>query len=504
MATTISTLLRNKDLELKKINKLVTNLLSAQALQSKAEPDEKHKTCGTTLQSIYDKLSYLCSLMHTLRCANVSITTDLKNYFTNEPMSIIECRQNIVSGQIKGAPSEVYYLTELQNHIAKQINDVKAKIKNHNNQKKAELAKILDTEKVNYERDRKSHEEIGGVPENFEKEYLERIEKKKEVFWERHLAEPVDPINIFAVLDKLSSWINNFNKYREHEINSSNEKKFKLDDCVKLELSEGKPTITLDKLNILMEDKRKEIINSINCLVVITWKIKSSYQFTVVDNALADYDKVLSLIKTYGQMQQAHRLATTLSDTGITNPLSGTPLTAIDALDLKNIIIPIVQDIINNIDTQTNEAKAIITQKETEVRAEISKLLEGSMTVASSRPAPEKMKEYADKLFESMSYKLLIAKDIDQWKTKFQNIIDKFETEVVNGLMTANVTTRVPITWYDIDISNTKVNWNNDVDVQFIEQLHINNVDNYDKAQQKANTRVNTRNNAKSKYTAGF
>ena len=103
-STTIAELLRTKDLTMKKVTKDSTKFLATTTTVGNGMPPHEFTTAASSFQSVYDLLSSVSKLMSQLRRANVATLTEATDYFTDSPLSVVECRQNIVGDKNVGLP----------------------------------------------------------------------------------------------------------------------------------------------------------------------------------------------------------------------------------------------------------------------------------------------------------------------------------------------------------------------------------------------------------------
>lgn len=482
----VATLLRSKELEEKKLLKLIDNLVVYDSLR----PGEKSSTNLTNaakhMQAIYDKMKGLSTIYANLRRANVSVETSMQNYFTGRNLTLIECKDTTHNGQQVGVLLEPYFLTELQKHIATQVNAVKEAVRVHNQQKRNELQQRLNAKYAQYQKDRKSQEELGGVPESFDSDYEESVKKMTEAFWEKNLAKEVDTINIFAVVSKLTDWITTFDKKRNLAVNAALQVDFSLANTT--QLPNATSTMSLEELNLLIREQQVKIKTATSRLCSVSWKVVSETgpRDPRVAHADKDLETVLGLIRAYGEMVKVQKLATTCASTLVENPLTGAPMSGIDALDFEEICVERLRLVLGTIEQTHSACTATVNAKAPEVRASIAKLLEGALAASSSRPTPDKLKEYSDKLYESEMPVVRQAEGVQTWIDRYTAVIDAYETTVTNGLSSANATTQVPVTWENVEVESEVPTWDNETTIPVLQQPQQTAPDPYQQSRRSA------------------
>jgi len=466
----VASLLRSKELEEKKLDKLIGNLSVYEALRPSEKSSTNHANAASTMQAIYDKMKGLLTIYANLRRANVTVNTSMQNYFTGRNLTLIECKDTTRDGEQVGVLLEPYFLTELQRHIASQINTVKESVRVHNQTKRNELQQRLDKKYAQYQKDRKSQEELGGVSDTFDSDYEESVRKMTDAFWEKNLAKEVDTINVFAVVSKLTDWITNFDKKRNLAVNAAIQTEFCLDNVAQLPKAES--TMSLEELNLLIREQQVKINTAIQRLCSVSWKVvsDSAPKDSRVESAHKDLETIFGLIRSYGEMIRVQKLATTCVNTNVENPLTGAQMSGIDALDFEDVCINRLRNVLDRIEDSRLEKDDYVKSKASEVRTGIAKLLEGALAASSSRPTPDKLKEYSDKLYESEMPVVRQADGVDTWIKRYTEIIDIYETTIKNGLSSSNATTQVPVTWENVNVDSELPTWDNDFNIQILEQ----------------------------------
>lgn len=473
--STIAELLRNKDLALKKVTKDSTRFMAYTTVVGDGKAGKDFELASSYFQSVYDQLINVCNLTSHLRRANISTSADYKNFFGHK-MSVIDCRQNLVGDKNVGMPSTVYYLRELYNHILEQVKSVGSSVKSHNDKAKLDLKKTLDNEYTSHLKERDTLTKMGAsVDKDFEQKYEEKVANMTEAFWKKQKAIQVDPLGIFEhLLNELGTWLNDFEKNRETVINKANHNSIgKLTTEAPNENSE---TVSLEELMSFIKDKSSEIKTQIGRLVVVSWRVSDEEpKNLVVSSAEQDLSNVLSLIETYGKMQNSLRYGTAVTSIGFKSPLTGSQMSAIDVVDFQHIVLPVFEQMLNQVKTQNITASTEVKSREPTVRAEVIKLLENSMSSASSRPTPEKMKEYTNNLLDSMMPKLVVANGVETWIKKFEDTVDLYNSDMKLLLSTTNANTRVQVTWTNLTVPPVNMSWESLDNFQTLVQPELTN-----------------------------
>lgn len=476
----ISELLRSRDLLLKRIEKSSNKIVGYETVLGNAKPSEDLMNTESIFSSVYNLLENTCNVTAKLRRANVATQTSMKDYF-GETMSVFDCRQNIVGDKVVGLPSASYHLKTLYNEILRQTQEVNRSVTYHNESHLLKLKKIQDLEYSKHEEERKSSREQNiQLPVDFESTYETKIKNIVDSFWLTNKAHVVDPLSVFTLLKNLSEWTDLFEKEREMMINKANNTDASFD--IDMSKYTGEPDVSLEELSNLIKEKNSEIIKLIDRLVVVSWKIGETglTNNILIQNAKENYDLIMKLIKSYNIMISAHRTASTFVLTTVSNSITNKQMSAVDMIDLKNIVVPIMKKMLHVVEQQKENANKHIKSQESEIRSEVVKLLESSMSSASSRPSSDKVKEYTNNLIDSVSPKLVSATNINFWIEKYQSFLDEFDSKIKPALSTINANTRVKTIWENNTVPKQNEDWDTVDLMESYEQLEIvNSIDLY-------------------------
>lgn len=447
-------LLRLRDLYLKKIEKESNSIVVYETVIGNGKQSSALVATPALFQSVYDLLQNTCIITSELRRANVATKTHMKDYFGNY-MSVVECRQNTVGDKLVGIPSVHYHLKSLYNKMLTQTREINSIVKNHNDTHSLKLKKIQETEYNKHEDERKSFREQNiQLPNDFEIAYEAKLKNISDAFWLKNNASYFDPLNVFSLLENLSSWTDKFEQEKEMQLNRANNSETTLDfDLSQYQENEDAiKTVSLEELNNLIKNKNSEISKLINRLIVVSWRVGANdLANELVLSAKENYDLIMQMIKSYSLMQNAYRIVSTFVPTQFVNSLTKQKMSAVDAVDLKNIVVPIMTKMLNLVERQKKTTHSHVKDKEDSVRTEVVRLLEGSMNSANSRPSVEKIKEYTINLMESISPRILEAVGIEKYVTVYQQFLDEFDSQIKPALSTMNANTRVKIVW---DVNN--------------------------------------------------
>lgn len=445
---TIASLLRARELALKKVKKELDSLVIYTTVVGDASTPKEVSHTSSTLQSIYDHLANICTLTSDLRSFNISTLTDATDYFTGKPMSISECRQNIVAGKNVGLPSVLFHLQSLHNAMQAQAKQALDAVRQHNARAKTELQRILTAEYNAYVREEQSLRDLGSVPADFKSTYDAKVARMETAFWEKNTATLIDPLNLPLLLSRLSKWLDDFEKQREIKINRANSGAI---GTVLDAPTSDSPSVSLEELMALVKDQNNAIKTAISRMVVVTWRVANGDPKNLqIANAQTSYDNICQLIKAYGIMQSVLRSSTTLTRLSVTNPLNGAPMSAVDVVDFQHVVVPVLARVVKTAEMQRTTAADSVKSSETTVRTDVVKLVEGSLGTASSRPSADKMKEYTTGLLESLMPRVVSDPRSEPWTTKYSDLLDTFESTVKPLLSTANANTRVTVVWDDV------------------------------------------------------
>ncbi len=454
----ITEYLRLRDLCLKKIEKESGRIVAYETVSGNSKPSTELVNTSATFQSVHDLLTNACVITSELRRANVATQTSMTDYFGNV-MSVVDCRQNMVSDKLVGLPSVYYHLVSLYNKMLKQSHEVNIAVKNHNDSHALKLKKIHEIEYNKHEEERKSSRDQNvDLPVDFETAYEAKLKNISDAFWLKNKATHVDPLGVFDLLTSISDWTDKFEKEKEMQLNRANnsEAVFNVD----LTQYEGEPSVSLEELSNLIKDKNSEILTLINRLVIVSWKVGNTEPINIlVTSAKDNYELLMNMLKSYGLMQNAYRVVSTFVPTQFTNSLTKTRMSAVDVVDLKNIVIPIMTKMVDLVEKQKQTTTSQVKSQESSIRSEIVKLLETSMSSASSRPTADKIKEYTNNLIESVSSKVLVAPDIERHIATYQQFLDEFDSQIRPALATVNANTRVKIVWDLNNIPKVRGSW---------------------------------------------
>lgn len=455
---TISEILRSRDLAIKKVKKDSTGFVAFSTVTGDSKLSNDVSNAHTFFQSVFDRLSLICEKTATLRRANLSTFTDATDYFSGKPMTISECRQHIIGDKLVGAPSVVFILRQIYNAILLQAKNVKVAVSQHNATMKNDLKRILDVEYNAHVRERESYKAMTGSTNDFESAYEAKIKNMESAFWAKYEATSIDPLDIFNVLETMSNWLNNFERQREMKINHANNGP--IGKFPESSSFVGEPSVSLEELMMLTKEQHNKITTATSRLVVVSWKIGDKEpKSSTISTASVDYDNLLKMVKVYGEMQFALLHPTTFIELNVSNPLTGVKMSGIDVVDFQHVVIPTLSNMIKLAEKQKTVCTKQVKDQEQSVKSEVMKLLEGSMSTASSRPTPEKMKEYTSSLFDSVSLRLISDSDLEPWIKRFQTIIDTFDSDIKTTLSTANANIRVPVTWEDVSLRTQRATW---------------------------------------------
>lgn len=448
---TIAEILRNKDLELKKVNKDATTILGVTTVVDlKKLPKELVQT-SATFQSVYDKMGHVTKLVSQLRKANIATMTETCNFFTKKQVNVVDCRQHMVGDVNKGLESEVYFLRKLYNHGVQQANSVKASIDAHNKLMQKNIDRDLYEEDSAHERERKKLiERKMPIPVDFESKHAEKRVEMTETFWKENKATQIDPLNIFLFLSELKEWLDDHEKNREMRLNRANHGP--IGDYSNLYKVPKEPTISLEELMSYVKEYNAKIETAFHKLILVSWKVGNgdSKNFDIV-YASDRLNEMKTLIQTYGTMQSVQTIVTDLTPVGIMNPLNNEPMTATDAVDFKNIVVPVFTKMLKTIETQQNEANAFVKSREPECRTKAMEVLKDSMSAAASaRPSPEQLKELTTSIMDATMPKISIAEGLEVWLGKYQSVLDSVDSTMDTALATVNANTRVEVTWTNV------------------------------------------------------
>lgn len=462
---TIMEYLRSNDLTRKKIESHASELVGYTVMSGDAKEIPKEcKQSPQELQAIYDLSIQYLKTLRKLRRANASTFTDVKNYFTNEKMTIIDARQNIVAGSTQGTAGEVAFLKKLRNKLAEQTNSIKAAVQAHNQTKTAEFKRTTDDLYARHLKDRDEQlKAIGTLPPNFESDYLEKIEKMQAAFWQSNKAFVVDLIDVYSLLYKLDVWINDYDKFRESKINNANEESVGNPDNVIPKFDDVTETVSLEVLMSLIKETQANLQTAIDRLVSASWKVsqKGDPMNFSVNTAKEDIERILLMIQSLGKMKSAVNVFTTFTPIGLENPLTHENMTAVDAVDLKNFTVPVFKKVLNILEKQRYEAKKKADDSEQSARSSMTDAIKNVMTNATNghTSSVDELKAKYTGLVESMTKKVVESPQLAMWITKFKELIDFAETKIETSLATTNSVTAVPVTWKDTTIPVVKGSW---------------------------------------------
>lgn len=483
----ISELLRERDLCLKKIEKESKNFTAYDTLTGNAKPSNNIETTTHTFQKVCDLLKNVSEITYFLRRANVATLTDLEDFW-GEKMSIVEARQNQAEDKFDGLPSVHQHLKNLYNKILKQASLTNKNVRDHNESYNLKLNKIKETEYVKHEDERKSSREQNiELPNDFETSYDTKMKNIVDAFWAKYKAVQVDPINVFGLLDQLSSWIDLFEKTNQTQINKSNnsEAKFNYDiTCYKSNClnNSNENTISLEELHSLIQESNIQIENLITRFVAVSWRIGNGEIIDPsIDKSNENYNLILESIKSYGQMKKIFRIVSTFEETNYLNPMTKFKMSSVDMADFKNTVVPVMESMLAIAEQQKKNAMTHVKSLETSVRNETVKLLENSMNSAGSRPAADKIKEYTNNLMESIMPKIINSPDIEKQLEKYQKFLDDFDSQIKPAMSTINANTRIIIQWNNIKPLKSTYDWNT-----------IDKLSSYDEPNKKINSTITT------------
>ena len=470
--STITELLRSRDLAIKKVSKESTKFMAYATVNGSAKVPEELAQAQGAFQCVLDHLKNIMTSTSVLRKANMSILTDMPNFFTKEQMTIAECRQNIVGDKNVGLPSFSYHLTDLYNHMLKQTQDVSSAVKRHNDSAKSSLKTMLDSEYNKHESERKlSRDQNFALALDFDSAYELKVKSLTDAFWAKNKALQVDPLNVFAKMTELSEWLNDYERTKEMRINKANNSLL-ISVQQTYSVAVDSNTVSLEELANLIKDKNMEIQTAIFRLVVVSWKVgDADVKNLVVNSASFDYALLLTMIQAYGEMQRVMRVVTTLTDTGITNSLTKSDMTAVDIVDYKNIVVPVLTKMLEVAERQKHTATSTVKSQESSVRSEVVKLLENGMSSASARPTGDKMKEYTTSLVESLAPRVAVAPNLDSSIKQFQDLLDEYNGKIKSSLATVNANTRVQVTWLVGGFVQPPSSWDNVDKMESLVQL---------------------------------
>lgn len=455
---TISELLRSKDLIAKKVVKNSSNFLAVTTVVGTANPPKNFNQSASTFQSTYDFMTEMCKLLTKLRKANICTFTDSTDFFSNEPMSVIDCRQSIVGDKNVGLPSTIYYLKELYNHLVAQTKHVADSVKRHNDAEKQKLRKILDDEYNAHIRDKDALSKLSSsVSHDFETAYEQKVQTMTNAFWAKNSATYMDPLNIFQVITKLINWLNDFERTRELKINKANNGPLNTSFSSSQQFNEK---VSLEELISLVKDQHHKIKTELSRLWVVTWKIGDKENHDL-KNAGENLQMIFDLIEVYGKMQSALRVATTLTVIDVKNPLTDDFMSIVDIVDFKHNVLPVIQNMVDLYEKQKTSANNVVSTQEVSLRTDVMKILESTMSSSNTKPTMDKMKEYASGLMESLTPKIVVATDVEKWIEKYQKVLDFYECEMRNALSTANANTNVSVSWKNVKVPAIVHNWDN-------------------------------------------
>jgi hypothetical protein len=437
--TTISEILRERDLQLSKIRSETKNISAYDTVVGNSkQPLELNKTAGK-LQSILDHLKNVCQYTAALRRANVSTYTELQ-YYKGEQMSVAECS--------KGMTNEKRYLQLLASKLMSSATYVNTSVNRHNDEQKKRLTQMLDDEYKKHESERKSsREENYTLSENFDSEYTRKIDNVRTAFWQKNKAELYDPIDIFSKINSINLWAEMFTKDVNLCINKANNNSY--ESSYMIEELTGEPSISLEELLNKMKEYEQQIETLLNRLVLVSWKVGTNGQYKEpnVQNAEKDYDLLSTMIDSYREMKNVYRTMSTFANTGITNSLTKLPMSPVDISDYNHFVVPVITEVIEMINLQKSTCKSTAKTSETNTRSEVVKMLEGSMTNASSRPTADKMKDYTNSIIDSVSTKMVAGENVEKYVQIYQEVLDEFESKINVALSTINSNTKVKVTW---------------------------------------------------------
>lgn len=472
--TTITDLLRQKDMCLKKADKDSTKPITHVAVVGDSKPQDEFRLATSYYQSVFDQLKNICALMHKIRTLNLVVKTQKKNFYTKENMTISECRSNIVGNKNVGMPSGVYYMKELANHILKQMQTINDLVKRHNETENGNLKKMLDTEYSNHIRERDAMLKVNATLEDDrETTYQTRVKMMTDAFWKKNKAVHVDPTNVCNHVNDLLAWITDFEKTRELSVNKANNDETKqIIDVAMVPPVENENVISLEELNSLIKDYSSNISTEISRLCMVTMKVgEKEVENQSVMSAGENLARIHQMIEAYEKMQHTFKFATTFTFVG-TNPLTSDKMFAGDVVDFQHIVLPFLTRMISLFETTKTNCDKEVKEKTQTAQSEGTKLIENSMNSASSRPPPEKLKEYRSALIESMTPKILVANGVDTWIETYRNVVDSF-AKVKTLLSVANANTRVPITWKVSETLQNMVSWDNVDKMEELEQTEV-------------------------------
>lgn len=456
---TIATLLRDKDLEFKKINKDALNVVGVSALVDQSKTPKELVQATQTFQSVYDKLGYVTKVLSQLRKANVLTKTEAKNFFTQQELNVTDCRQNMVGDQNVGLKSEVYYLRQLYNHAIHQANTVKTHINSHNTLMKAQLERDLKSEDKAHENERnKLKERKMAIPDNFESTFTHRLEEMTKTFWHENKATQVDPLNIFLFLSELKTWLDDYEKNREMRLNRANHGP--IGNVAADANTENSQTVSLEELMSYVKDYSSKIEYAFSKLVLVSWRVgtkdPNSHDIAYAEERL---NELKTLIKTYGEMQSIQKMVTSTVFIGVQNPLTNEEMTASDVVDFKHTVVPIFTKMLARIESQQKEANELIKAREPDCRAKVMEVLKESMSTSSGRLSTDQLKEYTKGLMDSSMPKLTTSEGLEVWLGKYQQVLDHVESTMNTALATVNANTRVPVTWMTVTVPTSVGSW---------------------------------------------
>ena len=182
---------------------------------------------------------------------------------------------------------------------------------------------------------------------------------------------------------------------------------------------------------------------------MVSWQVGTDGQYKEpnVQNAEKDYDLLSTMIDSYREMKNVYRTMSTFANTGITNSLTKLPMSPVDISDYNHFVVPVITEVIEMINLQKSTCKSTAKTSETNTRSEVVKMLEGSMTNASSRPTADKMKDYTNSIIDSVSTKMVAGENVEKYVQIYQEVLDEFESKINVALSTINSNTKVKVTW---------------------------------------------------------
>ena len=473
--STISQLLREKDLALKKINKEVGLVIAVTTSSRTTKLPTEFVNASSYFQSVYDHLKNVCELLSKIRYANAALMTDAPDYFTGKNMSVVDCRQNLLGSGNVGLPSTIYLMKQLHIHLSKQVKKVKDDVQAHNNLKNAELKKLLDEKFRSHNKEREVFTNKSDIPNDFESNYAYQVDNMTKAFMAKNWANYYDPTNVFPFLTNLGNWISDFDRLMNVKINKANNKVIE-DNQVDLvgQVDSNLPCMSLEELIKNVKDQSAQIKTEIERLVAVSWTIGENEPVNKsVHTASVDLNRILKRIESYQRMQSAWKRITTITQLNVQNPLTDKMMSAVDVVDFQNLIVPYFRKMLDTYESQKRTAVNKVASEETTVRSNIMKLLEGNMSSSNSKPSPDNLKKYIDELMESMVPHVEFAKDINVWIEKYEKVTEYFDTVMINALATTNANTMVPITWTLVESPHTVNSWDTVDTMQQFEQYPL-------------------------------